>query len=267
MRPRRRMSNEIRVYIGCSPNCEDLESQAVVEYSLQRYASSPVSITWMKLSRDPTSPFYSNVKTGEGWRTGRWATPFSAFRWAVPALAGFTGKAIYSDSDFIYRADIAELHKQEFRDGAVVMIRQGAGMRFCCSMWNCEAARAVLPPLDQLQRDENSHALMTQLFQRNPKLIQFYDGKWNEMDTQIRDVNSPDIKAVHYTHMPTQPHLKYALPRLKAEGRQHWMRGNLRTPHPNAELQHLFDTVLADAHAAGYTLDKYRGDPAFGPFK
>ena len=65
----------VRVFVGCAPNHEDAESQAVLEHSIRKHASLPVDITWMKLSRDPVSPF-------SGWNTELWPTPFSGFRWA-----------------------------------------------------------------------------------------------------------------------------------------------------------------------------------------
>ena len=42
-----------------------------------------------------------------------WATPFSVFRWAIPHVCNFEGKAIYMDVDMIARDDIAKLWNQQ----------------------------------------------------------------------------------------------------------------------------------------------------------
>ncbi len=61
--------------------------------------------------------------------------------------------------------------------------------------------------------------------------------------------------------METQPHLKWALPRLKAKGKQHWNAWTLRQekPHPHArpDIQPMVDKLWAEAQAAGYTVEKY----------
>ena len=257
------MSDPIRVYIACSPNNDDLEAQAVLDYTLCSLTSRPVEITWMKLSRDPTSPFYSDA--GGGWRTRRWATPFSGFRWAVPALAGFEGKAIYLDPDFIVRADIAELWDQEFHSDKVAMVaKPGPSPRFCCSLWDCAKAKRFIPALADLQKDEEQHIKMTRFFGSRPDLLQQYVGEWNALDNMMRGLafDDPRVKAIHYTHMPTQPHLMYARARLRAVGREHWIKNG--KPHPSPLLQSIFDTALREAQAAGYTLDKYTNDAMYG---
>src|SRR5215207_9690112 len=127
----------IRVFVGCAANHEDIESQAVLEWSIRKHASEPVSITWMQLSRDPASPW-------SGWNTSQWVTPFSGFRWAIPAVCGYEGKAIYCDSDVIFMADIARLWDQEFESGKAVMAKGGNSWRLCVSLWDCAEMQAHL---------------------------------------------------------------------------------------------------------------------------
>src|SRR6478609_8300859 len=91
----------VRIFVGTSANGEDAEAEMALEWSLKARSSLPVVITWMRLSRDPASIW-------SGWESSKWATPFSAFRWAVPAACGFMGRAIYMDVDMVAVADIAE---------------------------------------------------------------------------------------------------------------------------------------------------------------
>ena len=253
----------IRVFVGCAPNHEDAESQAVLEYTLRKHASEPVEITWMKLSRDPSSPFYSDGS--QGWQTQRWATPFSGFRWAVPALAGYSGKAVYMDSDMIALADMADLTRQAFMPGRIVMGAPNT-WRLCVSLWDCERAARWIPPIADLMADPNQHAKMRRLLESNPSLKQAYAGQWNRLDKDILDeteLADPAIKVVHYTDMSAQPQLRHALPRLAVDGRGHWFDGKPQ-PHKRPHINALFDRLLAEAIDAGYRPDLYCGDPLYG---
>ena len=254
------MAGPIRIFVGCAPNTDDAESQAVLEWSIRRHASRPVEITWMALSRDPASPFYSDGD--KGWQTDRWATPFSGFRWSVPHLAG-AGRAIYLDSDFIVLADVAELIDQPIPAPAVVLGR-GDGWRLCCSVWGCERAAAHLPALAELQRNPDSHRAMAQRF-GCPPLAAAFAGDWNNLDGRDGKAIS-DIQALHYTDMRVQPQLRYAIPRLAEQGRRHWFDGQTGL-HPRADVIDLFDATLHDAKLNGYPPERYMETPLFGEYR
>ncbi len=92
-----------------------------------------------------------------------------------------------------------------------------------------------------------------------------FEGNWDcigfEKDTKGKGrLDDPSIKAIHYTRMEQQLHLKYAIPRLRREGRAHWYTetGAQTFAHPRPDLQALFDTLYQDAIAAGYSVEQYR---------
>lgn len=257
----------IRVFVGCAANHEDAESQAVLEWSIRKHCSQPVEITWMKLSNDPDSFFYSNPEQGQGWNTQQWVTPFSGFRWSIPAQCEFTGRAIYMDSDFIVRADLAEVINQPFPSGSIILSKGHPHQwRFCFSVWDCEAAKKYVAPLHTLMRDPASFRNMHSSMKAKPALRADFQGNWNCLDGEkYESLNHPDIKAIHYTSIPHQVQLKYALPRLQQEGRAHWYTGAVK-PHWRKDLQELFDTLLAEADENGYTVDRYCQDPCFGSY-
>ncbi len=255
----------IRIFVGCAANGEDAESQAVLEYSIRRSASRPIEIVWMKLSRRPDSPFYSGGPGG--WDTSKWATPFSGFRWAIPSLCGFKGKAIYMDSDVIVMRDIAELWGQEFTPGKIVMGKGGAGWRYCVSLWNCAAAAGHLLPFAVLRSQPDAHRKMTHLLTHRPDLRQPFRGNWNCLDGEkYASLDDPEIGAIHYTDMSTQPQLRRALPRLEACGKTHWYDGPIRE-HWRPDLVELFDRLLIEAANCGFTVADYLKDPEFGEYK
>lgn len=250
----------IKIFVGCSANTEDAESQAVLEYTLKKHSGLPVDITWMKLSKNPSSPFY-------GWNTTSWATPFSGFRWAVPALCNFSGQAIYMDSDIIVMDDINKLWAEPFNDGKVIMSKGGdMPWRFCVSKWNCKRAQQHLPSLENMKVNSSSHAQCIGSFKQYRNLIQEFSENWNCVDGERYDnIRDERIKAIHYSSMRHQPHLKYAIPRLDKMGLKHWFDG-VPVTHWREDLIKLFDEVYAESQDNGFPIDLYTGDPLYGPY-
>lgn len=253
----------IRIFVGTPANNEDLESQAVLEYSLRKYASEPIDLTWMKLSNDPNSFWYSTG--GRGWNSRGWATPFSGFRWGIPAHCNFEGRAIYLDIDMIARDDIAKLWNQDIKGNAFCIAKDAS--TFCTTLWDCAKAKPHLPPIKLIKEQ---YALYANLRRRFPAdaVQRFEDGQnWNCLDGEnYRSVRDPEIKILHCTSIPHQPQLRYAVERLKAKGAAHWSANRYRPlPHWRPEIIELFDEVLAEAIAAGYAPEKYEAT-TFGKY-
>lgn len=256
----------IKIFVGCAANNEDLESQAVLHWSLKKNASEPFIIRSMQLSKNPASDFYSNGKAG--WQISNWTTPFSGFRWAVPELCGFEGHAIYMDSDIIVKGDIAELWNAPFEPGKMVIAKGGNHpQRLCVCKWDCVAAKRWLPRLSDIQSDPNCHRFLMQRIAADRKLVQEFGdlGDWNALDIDPLDLVDENVKAIHYTGIPTHLGLKHAIPRLNKVGQQHWFRGTPRR-NPVRGLQELFDELLVEAEAADYLREDY-AVPAFGEYK
>jgi len=236
---------QIELFVGCSPNGEDAESQMVLEYTAKKNSSLPVNIHWMKHS-DNSDSFW------HGWKSGSWATPFSGFRWGIPEFCGFAGQAIYMDSDMIVLGDLAELWNIPWNDNAIVMGK--GGWRFCVSKWNCARAAAVLPKVKIIRTTPHAHRELVRQLPKHPQLQQTIDRQWNNFDGETDNIE--DIKVLHYTNMSTQMHLKYAIPRLQAKGRCHWFDGTL-SQHPRKDIVELFDTLYHEAIDAGYHVTQY----------
>jgi hypothetical protein len=254
----------IRIFVGCPANSEDLESQAVLDYTLHKYASEEIELTWMKLSKDPASFWYSDPLKRKGWCMRGWATPFSAFRWGVPAACKFEGKAIYLDIDMIAMADIAELWHTPFKNGSFAIAKNDR--TFCCTLFDCARARTVLPPIERIKSQAGLYARLKSDFR--PDSVQVFPAgaNWNCLDGErYASINDPEIRIVHCTSIPTQPQLRYALPRLARQGRKHWSR-DVPKPHWRPDIVELFDRSLQEAFEHGYTLDKYESAQMFGDY-
>lgn len=259
------MSDVVRIFVGCPANNEDLECQAVLDYSLRKHASLPLDITWMMLSRDPESFWFSNpqARPRQGWNTSTWATPFSALRWGIPAACNFEGRAIYMDSDMIAMADIAEFWRQEIPAGKALLAKGGETIISCVMLMDCAAMRAVVPPTAELKGIAGRYRDVRRGLRGKSA---DYSGNWNCRDGEdYKTIHHPDVKVLHYTSIPTQPNHRHARARLKAEGKPHWYPGPDK-PHPRAEVTQIFDTMLAEAIAAGRGPETFRVAPEFGEY-
>ena len=254
----------IKIFVGCDPNNCDLEQMMVLDYSLHKHTQHALEIVWMQLSHDPASDWYSDSHSNIGWRTEKWATPFSGFRWAIPAICHYQGRAIYMDTDIIVLSDIAELWQQPINDHAMVMAKGGKSVaRLCTCLWDCAKAKAHLPPLDEIKSNPKSHKLLMKKIKQQPNLVQPYTDSFNCIDGE--DLPIENIKILHYSDMGTQFSHQYALPRLAKTGQSHWFDGEI-LPHPRQDLTDLFDQYYQEALAAGYRPEHYQITP-YGYFQ
>jgi len=256
----------IKIFVGTPANNEDLESQAVLDWTLHKYASAPLEIVWMKLSRDPSSFWYSDWRNGKGWITKGWATPFSPFRWAIPEYCGFEGRAIYLDVDMWLMDDITKLWDIPFRSGVFAIAKNER--TFCCTLFDCAKGRHFLPPVSRLRSEIGLYrTVRKKTF--TPTTVQSFLpwGNWNCLDGEdYNDLHDPDIKLIHCTSIPSQPQLKYALPRLAAAGQKHWYTLNPPRPHLRADIPAMFDELLVEAIANGYKPANYATAEVFGDY-
>jgi hypothetical protein len=245
-------SEAIKVFVGCAPNGEDAESMMVLEYSAKKYCTRPLEFVWMMISPDPNSYWY-------GWNTTEWATPFSAFRCGIPEYCEFQGQAIYMDSDVMVLADLAELCDAPWESDTAVIQAKGRWRMCVCKLHN-ERCRdnPVWPRVSQLRHHANLYKQLFGLIGKKASLVQEFDKNWNNFDGED---NQPldQIKILHYTDMSSQPHLKYAIPRLAAQGRKHWYDGKIK-PHARPDVEALFDQLYQEALDAGYCVSDYVPD-------
>jgi hypothetical protein len=246
------ISGPIKVFVGTAPDGADAESQAVLEHSLRSRCSLPVEITWMHATHDPASLWH-------GWDMSVWATPFSGYRWAVPAACGFRGRAIYMDSDTIVLGDTAELWRMPLEPGQVAAARHTT--KFCVCLWDCAAAWRHTLPLAEL-RHRDGHERQAAYFRTRRALVRVFGREWNYLDSED---TGPFTAIVHYTDISTQPQLNYAIPRLACAGRSHWYDGPIRAGR--RDIVELFEREFAAACAAGYTVEQYVPDERYGPLR
>ena len=190
----------IKLFVGSEIGNEKAEK--ALHWSIINTSTVPIEINWM-------SDMY-NGSVWEGWNKGRdhrkqfsgegWKTNFSAFRWAIPELCGFKGKAIYLDVDQIllkYIKQIWELSKESYADLAITPARTDV------MLINCEKfSKDWWPSLEKMKpsgkKQQNYRKLVEDKFGIGP-----LDTIYNCLDGEAW--NSDKTRLVHYTKMCTQP--------------------------------------------------------------
>ena len=127
-----------------------------------------------------------------------WLTGFTAYRFAIPELAGGAGRAIYNDTDQIYLTDPAELFDTPMQGHGFLSIhpRDTSVMLIDCArmapVWTLASAR-------RLRRKELEAKALAE-----PGLWGRLDGAWNARDGEYAADRS---RLVHFTTLQTQPWL------------------------------------------------------------
>lgn len=200
------MTQPIQIYIG-SDHSQALASK-VLEHSIRRHSDREIEVTHMidlpvTMPRDPDN---------------RPRTGFSFSRFQIPALAGYTGRAIYLDADMLVFKDIGALWdlpmhgatvaiQQEIPGLASTMHKRHAPERrpLQCSVmlldcgrldWDIEAIVA------RMDAGEFGYAqLLEQLvIVDEDKIARTVPGTWNSLEHWTEDTC-----LLHYTDMGTQP--------------------------------------------------------------
>lgn len=254
--------DHVKVFVGTSPNGEDAEACAVLEYTLRECSSLPVDIEWLRLSRNPRSPFFSDRDSRAGFQTELWSTPWTALRWLVPELCGWEGRAVYMDCANIVLGDVVELWRAEFPAKATVLARlTGPQLLTGVMVWDCTRSRESWKPVYSERPD--LHVLADTLLRNG--MVGPLPGGWGVLDAEFSGNPELATGSALCANPHIQPHQKYARIRMRADGQQHWFAGT-RLPHYCPRLVELFESRLAAARDAGYEPEQYVPEKEFGPY-
>lgn len=192
------MHDTIRIFIGCGPRFEE-PTHALIT-SIYENCSQPdrLDVRLMEAWADPLWSNWKGQPTEEnfGRVKGNWVTPFSLFRFAIPEICGYEGRAIYLDCDMIVVGDIVELwNRWEPMKWARVPGPSGD----CVMVMDCAAMRYDVALLKQfgtkqgLRRSAAEHTVAS------------LPDTWNHCDRYVEGVSN----LVHYTSMKSQPFRPY----------------------------------------------------------
>jgi hypothetical protein len=185
----------IRVYVGATAS--ELLPLKVLEHTIKEHSTLPVQMSFMA---DLEYPLPRDEKNQPG-------TKFSFYRFMIPALAGYGGKALYLDSDMMVFRDMRELWEIPFDGAQVLTVRtkEGAATKnHSVLLIDCSAVdwdiRTIVRGLDEGAYDYDR--LMRDLCivppDRARATIPYV---WNSLDSY-----EPGVTALlHFTALHSQP--------------------------------------------------------------
>jgi lipopolysaccharide biosynthesis glycosyltransferase len=194
----------------------------VLEYSVKRHTDLEVVIHPML---DLGLPIPSDPRNRQ--RTG-----FSFSRFAIPQLAGYKGRAIYTDADMMVFKDIREIWEMPF-DGTKVICQEelpghiakdakasapGVRIKQCSVMvLDCDALDwNPVKIVEGLETGYTYEELMQELcILREDEVSYTLPLEWNSLEHY--EANKTGL--IHYTDMPTQPW-------VNVENRHGWLFAN-----------------------------------------
>ncbi len=136
------------------------------------------------------------MKDLDGYDREKWATGFTKYRFAIPYMAGGTGRAIYNDVDQIYLGDPAELFDRDMEGAGLLAIDQ---KETSVMLMDCEK----LAKLWEIDLGPDSQArLGSASAVHEAGLWGIMPGIWNARDGEYV---AGESKVLHYTTLDTQP--------------------------------------------------------------
>jgi hypothetical protein len=195
----------LRVFVAADDS--QMVAARVLEFSIRQHASRPVDVTLM---RDLPVPLPRD-------RRNRPRTGFSFYRFLIPKLCDYRGRALYLDADMLVFADLTELWAIPFEKSTVLCTYQPEGparpgsspcwprgrqfsvMLLDCSMLDWDIDKIVRG----LDEGRYTYAeLMSDLCVVHPdRIADTIPPEWNRLESFIEGVT----KLLHYTVVATQP--------------------------------------------------------------
>ncbi len=231
------MNNQERVRVFIGSGEASLLERKVAIYSLRKHTKRDLDIyvfngTHNAIELNDGEPFAAPLSLKLKYQN---ITEFSLYRYLIPQICNYQGKAIYIDSDIICLTDIGELFDTPLK-GCQFLAKKDAYSHMGKELWalsvmliDCEKCQFKLETyykeIAQGLYSQKDFACMSPTFlTHHPYQIRELDPRWNVLDYADRST-----KLIHYTNLHTQP----------------WK-------HPNHPYGKLWFTYFHEAIAAGY---------------
>jgi hypothetical protein len=205
----------VRIFLGTEP--AQARAERVFIWSVRRV-------------RDPARSYEIHLmKDLQGFDREGWKTGFTSYRYAIPALAGNQGRAIYNDVDQIYLADPAALFDTDMGGKALLSIdeRETSVLLLDCEklapLWRLEEAQAAAGHSRYRQKVKAAGLWGTM------------ERWWNSRDHEYDPHRS---KLLHYTILHKQP----------------WQPFPEQLRYQENELAEVWHRLEREADAAGFTV-------------
>lgn len=216
------MAETVRIFVTtCGPMWR---VEKALEYTIKKYCSGPYELTFLR-SGDPewqtnvdlaiSHTNKEEIRKQGCWNVGRdhprpysgegWATPFTCFRFAIPELCNFEGRAIHLDADFIVQRDLREIFEIEMTHPVMSPHLRTDCMLMDCSRFQEMIAMGMWPSLEQMKVSGDKIESYREKMQ-SYMFIGEAPYSWESWDG--KDFSDQSF-AIHYTEMRTQPWKPY----------------------------------------------------------
>ena len=136
--------------------------------------------------------------SGQGW-----ATNFTCFRWTIPEVAGFAGRAVYVDADQTIHGDIRELQETNLQ-GKCCAVRKGVIVFDCAHpFWR----EGHWPPLDAMRKSGAGLGVYQACINQHGGGSCLFPETWDNLDGKNMDPYKAKLN--HYTAMEKQPYFPF----------------------------------------------------------
>ncbi|MER3434707.1 MAG: glycosyl transferase [Leptolyngbya sp. ERB_1_1] len=200
------MKQPIRVFIGSGE--ASLIERKVAIYSLRKHTNRAVDIyvlngTHNAIERNNQDPVLAPMSLEIKYRN---VTEFSLYRYLIPEICNYQGRAIYIDSDTVCLSDISELFETDLAGSDFLTKRESSEIwGLSVMLIDCEKCRFDLETYcAEIDQGLYSYSDFTQMrsrfLQYHPFSIAELDPNWN-----VFDFCDSNTKLIHYTNLYTQP--------------------------------------------------------------
>ncbi|MEC4885929.1 MAG: glycosyl transferase [Scytonema sp. PMC 1070.18] len=231
------MSKQERIQVFIGSGEASLLERKVAIYSLRKHTKRELDIyvfngTHNAIELNDGKPFLSPMSLRIKYQN---VTEFSLYRFIIPQVCNYQGKAIYIDSDVICLSDIGELFDTPVNDFDF-LAKKDAYSHKDIDLWglsvmliNCEKCKFDLDTIcDEVAKGLYTY---TDFSCMSPAFLNHNQYKISEIDAQwnVFDYYDENTKLIHYTNLYTQP----------------WK-------HPNHPYGELWFTYFQEAMNTGY---------------
>lgn len=239
------MSSPVRLFISSCP--EMWRAELALEYSIYKHAEHDVEVYFLRSGDEgwqsnldfSLTSLAAQAEREDLWNIGHqsqryfnkegWSMPYQCFRFAIPELCGYQGRAIHMTADFLVLADLKSLFEMDMQ--APMM---GPGCRTDFMIIDCErfADLEWWPSISQMkpsgwhiEKHYKKWLLEHQYLKASDHQFESWDG-----NNYIPNVT----KTIHFSNMHTQPWKPF--PQYVSY-----------LPHPNPVVTYLFWEHYAEA--------------------
>ena len=201
------MSTPVRVFIGSGE--ASLIERKVLTHTLKKHCSRPLELyvfngTHNAIEHNDEPPVLAPLSLDLKYRS---YTEFSLYRYLIPQICGYQGRAIHLDSDILCLGDIAELFDLPMGDNAMLAVSEYGDSSWATSvtLMDCSRVRFDLPEIyREVDAGKYSYSDFSRLSPAflavHPIKIGPLDKRWNSFDYY-----DSQTKILHYTDLLSQP--------------------------------------------------------------